>query len=120
MTVPAEVLPTLAEIGAGRLPEPPDEDDGNAWVLGDCWLYCGRTSVRVLWLGPVTAAGGISAALHACAKCVAELHRRAVAAMTERDAPKTDPNRRPRHARPRTPSPLWATWFRLPNTDPTT
>ncbi|MFJ7274265.1 hypothetical protein [Kitasatospora sp. NPDC098663] len=52
MTLVVEVLPTLAEIGAGRLPEPPEADDGNTWAAGDCWLYCGRTSVRVLRLGP--------------------------------------------------------------------
>ncbi|MER7585370.1 hypothetical protein [Kitasatospora sp. NPDC097691] len=89
MTFAVEVLPTPAETGAGRLPELPETDDGNPWASGDCWLYCGRTSVRLLWLNPVTAAGGISTALYACAD-IATLHRKAVAAVAKRDAPKTD------------------------------
>ncbi|AUG78111.1 hypothetical protein CFP65_3311 [Kitasatospora sp. MMS16-BH015] len=118
MTV-AEAVPVLSEIRSALLPAPPNEDDGNGWTLGDCWLYCGRTSVRVLWLGTVTAAGGIHAALHACAECIARLHGKAVTATVERDAPATDTGRRARHARPKVPRPLWTTWLRLPSADPT-
>ncbi|MFC5666922.1 hypothetical protein ACFP3U_28635 [Kitasatospora misakiensis] len=109
MTFAAEVLPMLAEIGAGQLPEPPEADDGNPWAAGDCWLYCGRTSVRVLWLGPVTAAGGVTAGLLACADCISTLHGKAVAAMTKRDNRPTEPAHRARHARPRS---SWTTRLR--------
>ncbi|WP_329576844.1 hypothetical protein OG500_04630 [Kitasatospora sp. NBC_01250] len=97
MTLAAEVLPTLADIGAGRLPEPPEANDGNPWAAGDYWLYCGRTSVRVLWLGPVTAAGGITAGLLACADCISTLHGKAVAAMAKRDSRRTEPTHRAWH-----------------------
>ncbi|MFD5467956.1 hypothetical protein ACFWIQ_34865 [Kitasatospora sp. NPDC127059] len=109
MTLAAEVPPTLAEIGAGRFPEPPEADDENPWVAGDCWLYCGRTSVRVLWLGPVTAAGGVSAGLLACADCITTLHSKAVDAMARRDNSVTEPAYRARHARPRS---RWGTRVR--------
>lgn len=101
MTLAAEVLPTLAEISAGRLPEPPETGDGNPWAVGDCWLYCGRASVRVLWLGPVTAAGGVTAGLLACGDCISTLHSKAVAAMATRDKSATERTHRARHARPR-------------------
>ncbi|MFJ4677551.1 hypothetical protein [Kitasatospora sp. NPDC088783] len=109
MTLAAEVSPTLAEIGAGRLPEPPEENDGNPWTVGDCWLYCGRTSVRVLWLGPVTAAGGVTAELLVCADCISTLHGREVAAMAKRDKSATERTHRARHARPRS---RWGTRVR--------
>ncbi|MEV7360828.1 hypothetical protein [Kitasatospora sp. NPDC091276] len=109
MTLAAEVLPTLAEIGAGRLPEPPEADDGNAWAAGDCWLYCGRTSVRVLWLVPVTAAGGVTAGLLGCADCISTLHGKALAAMAKRDDSATERTHRARHARPRS---RWGTGVR--------
>ncbi|MFG2225406.1 hypothetical protein [Streptomyces sp. NPDC048644] len=39
------------------------------WTTGDCWLWCQRTGVQVLWLGPVQW-DGQHAALHACEACI--------------------------------------------------
>ncbi len=97
----AEAFSTLVGIGEAVLPGPPEEDDGNERVPGDCWLYCERESVPVLWLGPVTAAGGVLAGLLACAECIAVLHGKAVAATLGRDrSPLVRPGRA-RHARSR-------------------
>lgn len=54
---------------------PAQTDDGNAWVDGACWLWCGRGRTRVLWLGPVHT-GGASAPLYACGPCIQQLHDR--------------------------------------------
>ncbi|MEJ8654696.1 hypothetical protein WKI65_43360 [Streptomyces sp. MS1.AVA.3] len=47
------------------------------WATGDCWLWCQRTGVWVLWLGPVQWEGQ-HAPLLACEPCVrvaeAKLH----------------------------------------------
>lgn len=55
-----------------RLPPTPRQDDGNEWVTGRCWLWCGRKRTRVLWLGPATVAG-TTAGLYGCEVCVASL-----------------------------------------------
>lgn len=55
-----------------RLPPTPQEDDGNYWVTGRCWLWCGRVSARVLWLGPATVAG-TTVGIYACEACTAVL-----------------------------------------------
>lgn len=47
-------------------------NDGNRWQTGRCWLWCGRTSARVLWIGPATA-GGTTAHLYACESCMVQL-----------------------------------------------
>ncbi|MFG2912738.1 hypothetical protein ACGF0D_07580 [Kitasatospora sp. NPDC048298] len=97
----AEAGSALVGIGAAALPDPPVEGDGNEWGTGDCWLYCERESVPVLWLGVVTAAGGVRAGLAACAECIAVLHGKAVAEMLGRDRSPIPQPRRARHARPR-------------------
>ncbi|MFB6711826.1 hypothetical protein ACFCZY_03020 [Streptomyces sp. NPDC056237] len=61
-------------------------DDGNAWVTGDCWLYCRREGVRVLWIGSVHAPGAM-ADLYACGPCVAELDHMVRVQSHGRDAP---------------------------------
>lgn len=47
------------------------------WVNGDCWLWCERTGVLVLWLGPVQWEGQ-HAPLHACESCIHRLEAKAI------------------------------------------
>ncbi|MER5771011.1 hypothetical protein [Streptomyces sp. NPDC001985] len=47
-------------------------NSGRAWVRGMCWLYCRRTGIPVLWIGPATTEG-LHAPIYGCAPCVAEL-----------------------------------------------
>ncbi|MFE4794029.1 hypothetical protein ACFRFL_02725 [Streptomyces sp. NPDC056708] len=61
-------------------------DDGNAWVTGNCWLYCRREGVRVLWVGSVHAPGA-TGDLYACGPCVAELDHMVRVQAHGRDAP---------------------------------
>ncbi|MFF3122927.1 hypothetical protein ACFVRD_11265 [Streptomyces sp. NPDC057908] len=61
-------------------------DDGNAWVTGNCWLYCRREGVRVLWVGSVHAPGA-TGDLYACGPCVAELDHMVRVQSHARDAP---------------------------------
>lgn len=57
------------------------------WITGECWLWCERIRVPVLWLGDVERED-VSAPLHACEGCIrwleAKLHthvrRRAISA----------------------------------------
>ncbi|WP_093849114.1 hypothetical protein [Streptomyces pini] len=46
--------------------------DGREWVTGMCWLYCRRSGIPVIWLGPVNSSG-MQAPLYGCGECVAEL-----------------------------------------------
>lgn len=46
------VIPGIAEFARGGLPSPAATDDGNEWVDGPCWLYCGQRWTRVLWIRP--------------------------------------------------------------------
>ncbi|MEC3993647.1 hypothetical protein VSR01_08895 [Actinacidiphila sp. DG2A-62] len=55
-----------------RLPPVAERDDDNLWVTGRCWLWCGRESARVVWLGPATVLG-VSADVFACAACTQSL-----------------------------------------------
>jgi hypothetical protein len=52
-----------------RLPPVAQPGDGNAWVTGRCWFWCGRESARVLWIGPASVAG-TSTGLYACGSCL--------------------------------------------------
>jgi hypothetical protein len=36
------VIPGITEFVRGGLLDPPSTDDGNRWVDGFCWLYCGQ------------------------------------------------------------------------------
>ena len=69
------VIPGIAEFARGGLPAPAQTDDGNPWVDGLCWLYCGQRWTRVLWIGPATVAG-MNAPMFACGPCIAELQER--------------------------------------------
>lgn len=40
------VIPGIAEFARGGLPSPAATDDGNEWVDGLCWLYCGQRWTR--------------------------------------------------------------------------
>ncbi|MDX2758377.1 hypothetical protein [Streptomyces europaeiscabiei] len=46
------------------------------WVTGDCWLGCRRTSVLVIWLGPVQW-DGQHAPFMACEPCLNRLKAQA-------------------------------------------
>ncbi|MFJ2432503.1 hypothetical protein ACIOWM_04745 [Streptomyces anulatus] len=50
------VIPGIAEFARGGLPSPAATDDGNEWVDGLCWLYCGQRWTRVHRIGPASAA----------------------------------------------------------------
>lgn len=72
LAVTPRLIPGIAEFARGGLPAPADTDDGNRWVDGYCWLYCGQEWTRVLWIGPVSVAGA-QAAMYACGPCIREL-----------------------------------------------
>lgn len=72
LAVPHRVIPGIAEFARGGLPAPADTDDGNHWIDGLCWLYCGQKWTRVLWIGPVSVAGA-QAAMYACGPCIRAL-----------------------------------------------
>jgi hypothetical protein len=50
-------------------PPPAQSDDGNPWVDGWCWLWCGWQYTRVLWIGAVGTPGA-NAPLYACGACI--------------------------------------------------
>ncbi|GAA2773746.1 hypothetical protein [Kitasatospora cinereorecta] len=56
--------------GRPHLPVP---GDGTQWVIGWCWLYCGRDQLLVLPIGAVTTAT-LTTTLHACGRCIAHLN----------------------------------------------
>ncbi|MFD4393779.1 hypothetical protein [Kitasatospora sp. NPDC058478] len=111
------VIPGIAEFARGGLPAPARTDDGNPWVDGVCWLYCGQRWTRVLWIGPATVAG-MNAPMFACGPCIAELQERVWKSVLLGDEPaepvpdavrtgaepapavETDQPRRGRHRRP--------------------
>ncbi|MEU6018665.1 hypothetical protein ABZ826_32975 [Streptomyces sp. NPDC047515] len=64
--------PAVARPWRDAWPPAARTDDGNAWVTGNCWLYCRREGVRVLWVGSVHTPGA-TGDLYACGPCVAEL-----------------------------------------------
>jgi hypothetical protein len=42
------------------------------WVTGDCWLYCRRTGLSVMWVGTAQTVS-MYAPLYACEQCLVEL-----------------------------------------------
>lgn len=68
-----------------RLPPQPETDDGNHWVTGRCWLWCGRESTRVLWIGTGTGSSGVTGDLFACATCVQALDDQILEAQLSKD-----------------------------------
>lgn len=65
-------VPGIAAWARGEIPDPPTDDDGNAWTHGKCWLYC-QKDTGVMWIGPAMVAG-VHAAMYACATCIGRLH----------------------------------------------
>lgn len=55
------------------------------WVTGDCWLWCERTAVPVLWLGPLQWEGQ-HAPLYACEPCIHRLEQRVHAYLLQKRA----------------------------------
>lgn len=53
----------------------PDEPADVAWKQGDCWLWCQRRNVAVMWIGPATVAG-LSAPMYGCDPCIRQLGER--------------------------------------------
>ncbi|GAB7185959.1 hypothetical protein ATKI12_5790 [Kitasatospora sp. Ki12] len=101
----AAATTVLAGIAAADRPLPAQADDGNEWVSGDCWFYCGRRGLPVLWLGPATSPGGLTAPLYACTECIAQINDRIWEYAGTRDV-RVMPARG-RHARPRPRRPFW-------------
>ncbi|MFI0769232.1 hypothetical protein ACH4TQ_30730 [Streptomyces sp. NPDC021218] len=50
------------------------------WTNGSCWLWCERSEVLVLWLGPVQWEGG-HAPLYACRQCLRYLETKLLASL---------------------------------------
>ncbi|WP_030458873.1 hypothetical protein [Kitasatospora sp. NRRL B-11411] len=75
LAVPHRVIPGITDFARGGRPAPAATDDGNQWVDGFCWLYCGQQWTRVLWIGPVSVAGA-QAPMYACGPCIRELQER--------------------------------------------
>ncbi|WP_434591732.1 hypothetical protein [Streptomyces sp. A5-4] len=86
MATTPQVIPGIAEFARGGLPAAADTDDGNTWIDGYCWLYCGRSWTRVLWIGPVTMAGA-QAAMYACGPCIRALQDQVWQSILLRDEP---------------------------------
>lgn len=80
------VIPGIAAYAREGLPTPARTDDGNPWVDGHCWLYCGQRWTRVLWIGPASVAG-MQAPMFACGSCIAELHERVWRSLRLSDEP---------------------------------
>ncbi|GAA2505738.1 hypothetical protein GCM10010406_48000 [Streptomyces thermolineatus] len=66
-----------------RMPPTGRKTSGD-WVHGRCWLYCRRTGVPVIWIGPVQSAG-MQAPMYGCAVCIAELNRLVWTSLTAKD-----------------------------------
>ncbi|MEV7354254.1 hypothetical protein [Kitasatospora sp. NPDC091276] len=82
----AGVIPGIYEFTQGGPPAPAATNDGNQWVDGFCWLFCGQQRTRVLWIGPVSVAGA-QASMYACGSCIQELHDRVWHSILLNDAP---------------------------------
>ncbi|MFJ2781255.1 hypothetical protein [Kitasatospora sp. NPDC087315] len=86
LAVPHMLIPGIAEFARGGVPAPPTTDDGNQWVDGFCWLYCGQQWARVLWIGPASVAGA-QADMYACEPCIRELQERVWRSILLNDEP---------------------------------
>ncbi|AZM61079.1 MULTISPECIES: hypothetical protein [Streptomyces] len=53
------------------------------WVIGDCWLGCGRTGLPVVWLGPLQW-DGQHAPVYACEDDLNRLKAQALAYFMQR------------------------------------
>lgn len=104
------VATSIRVLSPDERPLPAQAGDANDWVVGHCWLYCMRDGVPVVWIGAVTAPGGVTAPMTACGECVSQLATQTFQFAAQRDAPVRT---RGRHARSRPRRPFW----RLPPTD---
>ena len=88
MTAPARQADTPASRPQrfSTPPMPAQEGDSNEWITGDCWLYCGRRNLSVLWIG-VAQTHGAAAPLYACGPCLQRLTDRVHAHHGARDRP---------------------------------
>lgn len=69
---------------SSRLPPMAQTDDGNHWVTGRCWLWCGRESARVVWVGSAGALG-VTADVFACEACALSLADQVIASQMAED-----------------------------------
>ncbi|MFD8479013.1 hypothetical protein [Kitasatospora sp. NPDC059673] len=90
LAVPHRVIPGIAEFARGGRPASAAIDDGNHWVDGSCWLYCGQQWTRVLWIGPANVAGA-QAPMFACGPCIQELQERVWRSILLNDEPSQPP-----------------------------
>ncbi|MFD4143664.1 hypothetical protein [Streptomyces sp. NPDC058572] len=86
VALPHRVIPGIAEFARGGLPAPASTDDGNKWVDGFCWLYCGQQWTRVLWIGPASVACA-QAPMYACGACIRVLQERVWQSILIKDEP---------------------------------
>lgn len=102
LALPHRVIPGIAEFARSGLPAPAATDDGNKWVDGFCWLYCGQQWTRVLWIGPASVAGA-QAPMYACGPCIRALQERVWQSILLNDEParREQPNA-PSQAKPPT------------------
>ncbi|MFF2849747.1 hypothetical protein ACFVT5_25925 [Streptomyces sp. NPDC058001] len=84
------VIPGIAAFARGGLPAPAATDDGNEWVDGLCWLYCGQRWTRVLWIGPARVAGA-QAPMYACGPCIHVLQERIWQSLLSEDRTERSP-----------------------------
>lgn len=57
------------------------------WTMGACWLRCGRTDVRVRWIGPAILSGPhgvLKPDLFACEDCIERCYAQALEDRTAR------------------------------------
>ncbi|MEE4599155.1 hypothetical protein V2J94_46370 [Streptomyces sp. DSM 41524] len=62
------------------------------WTTGNCWLWCERAELPVLWLGPVLWEGG-NAPLHACEGCIRRLESKIRSVLIRGASPPPTPER---------------------------
>lgn len=55
-----------------KLPLVAQPDDGNAWVTGRCWLWCGRELALVVGIGSASVSG-VTAGVYVCGDCLGVL-----------------------------------------------
>ncbi|MGW5017045.1 hypothetical protein [Streptomyces cacaoi] len=75
IALPFRVVPGIADFVRNDLPASAVTDDGNEWLDGYCWLFCGQQWTRVLWIGPASVAGA-QAPMYACGPCIRTLQER--------------------------------------------
>ncbi|MDY0811474.1 hypothetical protein [Kitasatospora purpeofusca] len=62
----------LVDLAWGERTQPPVPGDENPWFVGFCWLYCDRTGLLVMPIGPVSTAT-TTVTMYACARCITYL-----------------------------------------------